>query len=118
MSEKNVDAQGRLRSKIISFRMSPEEAEYLDKKVALSGATKQDYIISKVLDRTLVVYGNPYLFKRLYELLMEYFHDFDSVDQMTGLQRDIYYQMMEIFIAMHQEKMTTIENGNHANESN
>lgn len=46
MSAKNLDQKGRLRSKIISFRMSPEENKLLDRKVLLSGYTKQDYIIS------------------------------------------------------------------------
>ncbi len=36
----------RKRSKIISFRATGEEAELLDRKVEISGLTKQDYIIS------------------------------------------------------------------------
>ena len=52
MSEKNLDTHGRLRSKTIAFRMSQEEADLLDRLVALSGITKQDYIISKLSDTT------------------------------------------------------------------
>lgn len=48
MSEKNLDEHGRLRSKTIAFRMSPEEADLLDRLVAISGMTKQDYIIAKL----------------------------------------------------------------------
>lgn len=55
MSEKNLDTYGRLRSKTIAFRMSPEEADLLDKLVAVSGMTKQDYIISKLSDTTVKV---------------------------------------------------------------
>lgn len=55
MSEKNLDTQGRLRSKTIAFRMSPEEADLLDRLVAISGMTKQDYIISKLSDTTVKV---------------------------------------------------------------
>ena len=36
----------RKRNKIISFRATGEEAELLDRKVEISGLTKQDYIIS------------------------------------------------------------------------
>lgn len=57
MSAKNLDQKGRLRSKIISFRMSPEENKLLDRKVLLSGYTKQDYIISCILKKEIVVYG-------------------------------------------------------------
>ncbi len=55
MSEKNLDAHGRMRSKTISFRMSPEEADLLDNLVAISGQTKQDYIIRKLSDTTMNV---------------------------------------------------------------
>ena len=65
MSAKNLDTQGRLRSKIISFRVSPEEGELLDTKVKLSGLTKQDYIIKKITDSTVTVQPNPRVYKAL-----------------------------------------------------
>lgn len=40
MSKKNVDQKGRFRNKIISFRMSEEEAKLLERRVLLSGLTK------------------------------------------------------------------------------
>ncbi|MEE0663221.1 MAG: hypothetical protein UDC04_01865 [Collinsella bouchesdurhonensis] len=55
MSEKNLDTHGRHRSKTITFRMSKEEAELLDQLVAVSGMTKQDYIIGKLSDTTVKV---------------------------------------------------------------
>lgn len=69
MSAKNLDTKGRLRNKIISFRVSPEESELLDTKVKLSGLTKQDYIIKKLTDSTVVVQPNPRVFKALKEQL-------------------------------------------------
>lgn len=63
--DKNTDRKGRLRSKIISFRMSPEENEQLDTFVKISGLTKQDYIISRVLQRDIVVHGSPRTYKAL-----------------------------------------------------
>ena len=71
MSAKNLDTQGRLRSKIISFRVSPEEGELLDAKVKLSGLTKQDYIIKKVTDSTVTVQPNPRVYKALKTQLEE-----------------------------------------------
>ena len=62
---KNTDRKGRLRSKISSFRMSPEENEQLDAFVKMSGLTKQDYIISRVLQRDIVVQGSPRTYKAL-----------------------------------------------------
>lgn len=49
MSEKRLDAKNRWRNVVVGFRMSPEEAEELNVKVALSGLSKQDYIIQCLL---------------------------------------------------------------------
>ena len=54
MSAKNVDNKGRLRSKIVSFRMSPEEANLLDGFVLISGINKQDYLINRALQLSLI----------------------------------------------------------------
>lgn len=65
MSVKNLDGYQRWRSKNVSFRLSPEEAEQLDKYVQLSGMTKQDYLVDRVLQREMVVQSNPRVFKAL-----------------------------------------------------
>lgn len=45
--------------------MSPEEAQLLDDFVSLSGLNKQDYLISRVLQRDVIVQGNPRVYKAL-----------------------------------------------------
>jgi hypothetical protein len=45
--------------------MSPEEDELLEIAVALSGLTKQDYIIRRLLEKEIVVMGNPRVHKAL-----------------------------------------------------
>ncbi len=65
MSAKNRDHKNRWRSKTVAFRMSPEEAVELNVLARLSGLTKQDYLIQRVLDKDIVVNGNPRVFKAL-----------------------------------------------------
>ena len=65
MSEKSLDSKGRWRCKTISFRMSPEEDLQLETFARLSGWTKQDYIISRLLNREVMVQGNPRVYKAL-----------------------------------------------------
>ena len=62
---KNLDKQGRWRNKTVSFRMSKEEVALLDNLVALSGLTKQDYIIKRLLCKDIVVVGNTRIYKAL-----------------------------------------------------
>ena len=45
--EKVLDSHGRWRNRIVSFRVSEEEAKIINDKVALSGLTKQEYIIRR-----------------------------------------------------------------------
>lgn len=49
--------------------MSPEEDAQLETAVKLSGLTKQDYIIRKLLDKEVVVQGNPRVYKALRDQL-------------------------------------------------
>ena len=49
----------------IWFERHPEEADLLDTYVRLSGLTKQDYITRRLLDKAVVVQGNPRVFKVL-----------------------------------------------------
>ena len=58
MSAKNCDTHNRFRDKTIAFRVSSEEDKQINTVVELSGMTKQDYITSKLLDRTIYVKGN------------------------------------------------------------
>lgn len=63
--QKNLDNKNRWRNKTVAFRMSPEEAAQLDTYVNLSGLTKQDYVIHRVLQKDVVVQGNPRVYKAL-----------------------------------------------------
>ena len=65
MSLKVYDGQGRWRNKTVAFRISPEENEQLETAVRLSGLTKQDYIIRRLLCLDVVVQGNPRVYKAL-----------------------------------------------------
>jgi len=65
MSLKVYDGQGRWRSKTVAFRISPEEDAQLETAVALSGLTKQDYIVRRLECRDVIVQGNPRVYKAL-----------------------------------------------------
>ena len=56
MTAPSRDRMGRRRSVTVSFRVSPEEAREIDALVALSGLTKQDYILRRLTDREVAVY--------------------------------------------------------------
>ena len=55
----------RQRCVTVSFRVSPEQAQHLDVLVAASGMTKQDYIMAKLTDETVVVQPSTRVYKAL-----------------------------------------------------
>jgi len=65
MSLKNVDGKNRWRNKTVAFRVSPEEDAQIETAVRLSGLTKQDYIVRRLLCHDVVVQGNPKVYKAL-----------------------------------------------------
>ena len=79
MSAKARDGQGRWRSKTIGVRISPEENAELDTLVALSGMTKQDYCIIRMLQRDVVVIGNPRVHKALKSQMEQLCQEFERL---------------------------------------
>ena len=69
MSSKNLDGHNRWRNKTVAFRVSPEEDTQIETAVRLTGLTKQDYIIRRLLNRDVVVQGNPRVYKALRDQL-------------------------------------------------
>ena len=57
MSLKCNDRCGRWRNRTVAFRASDAEVRELDALVALSGLTKQDYIMSRLLERDVDYYA-------------------------------------------------------------
>lgn len=107
MSAKNLDKKGRLRNKVIAFRMSSEENELLDRKVLLSGHTKQDYIISCILNKEIVVYGNPYVFRSLHDELIKII-EIHGVNIADEDDEDVIEWALKMVLAMRKARKTEI----------
>lgn len=71
MSVKRKDDKNRWRNKTIAFRVSPEENDLINTQVALSGLSKQDYILKRLLCKDIVVQPNPRVYKALKDKLDE-----------------------------------------------
>lgn len=84
MTAKARDRCNRWRSITVAFRMSPEENEHLNHLVQLSGMTKQDYIIARLLQKEIVVHGNPRVYKALKEQMDAVLRELQRLD--TGDQ--------------------------------
>ena len=82
--EKNVDSKGRWRNRNVGFRVSEEEAKLLDDLVELSGLAKQDYILRKLLNREVVVQGNPKVFKALKHQMTQIYEELKRLEKVSN----------------------------------
>ena len=80
MSLKNRDEHNRWRNKTVAFRVSPEEDEQIETAVRLTGLTKQDYIIRRLLCWDVVVQGNPRVYKALRNQLAAVLEDLQRIE--------------------------------------
>ena len=89
MSAKNLDNYNRWRNRQVAFRLSPEEADLLDTYVRLSGLTKQDYITRRLLDRAVVVQGNPRVYKALRDQLAAVLGELRRIEAGGGVDDEL-----------------------------
>ena len=89
MSAKNCDNHNRWRSKTIGFRVSPEENEQIETAVCLSGLTKQDYITRRLLNKEVVVQGNPRVYKALRNQLAAVLDELVRIEAGGGVDEEL-----------------------------
>ncbi|MCM1506631.1 MAG: DUF1778 domain-containing protein [Ruminococcus flavefaciens] len=89
MSVKNLGEKVRFRSRKIGFRVSPEEEKLINSAVALSGLTKQDYIVRKLTDRAVTVLPNPKVYKALKNQLSVVLDKLTRIENGNGIDSEL-----------------------------
>ena len=87
--DKNIDKKGRWRNVIVSFRMSPEERNDLNVRVKLSGLTKQDYVIKRLLEREVIVIPSSRLYKAMREQMTEILSELKRIENGKSVDSDL-----------------------------
>lgn len=100
MSLKIYDGHGRWRNKTVAFRISPEEDKQLEKEVALSGLTKQDYIVRRLQNKDIVVVGNPRVYKALRNQLAEVLEELHRIESNEQINDDLMDMIRLIAVTM------------------
>ena len=87
--EKKLDAKGRWRNKTTSFMMSPEEREDLDTRIRLSGLTKQEYMVRRLLERDVVVQPSSRIFKALRDQMTEILEELKRIESGASVDDEL-----------------------------
>lgn len=96
MMDKNLDCKGRWRNKTVAFRVSEEEGKLIDNCVALSGLTKQDYIVRRLQCRDVVVQGNPRVYKALRNQMADIYEELKRLEKCSAENEELLYTIQLI----------------------
>lgn len=98
--ERILDYKGRWRNRTVAFHVSDEEAKMLNDLVALSGLTKQDYIIRRLLCREVVVQGNPRVYKALKNQMAAIYEELKRLEIYSADNDELLYTLQVIAITL------------------
>lgn len=102
--KKSLDSKGRWRNRLVGFRVSEEEAEMINRMVALSGLTKQDYILRKLLNWQVVVQGNPKVYKALKKELNCVLDELKRLEVCSGQNEELLQTIQIISLTLNDMK--------------
>ena len=89
MSAKNLDNHNRWRNRTVAFRVSDEENAQIDLAVKLTGLTNQDYITRRLLDKDVVVQGNPRVYKALRDQFTAVLDELRRIEAGAGVNDEL-----------------------------
>ncbi|MEE1097824.1 MAG: hypothetical protein U0K83_05785 [Bacteroidales bacterium] len=69
--------------------MSPEEREDLDTRVRLSGLTKQEYMVRRLLERDVVVQPSSRIFKALRDQMTEILEELKRIESGASVDDEL-----------------------------
>ena len=105
MTAKNRDKHNRWRNITVAFRVSDEENAIINRLVALSGLSKQEYITTRLEQKDVIVYGNPKVYKALKDEMTRIYNELSRLSHAD----EISYELQEVIktIASIYEGMAT-----------
>ena len=110
MSAKNVDRHNRFRNITVGFRVSPEENEEINRAVALSGLSKQEYCYRRCMEREVVVQPSPRVQKALKTQMNFILEELQRIATGENVQPELLETIDLVAVMMHGLK------GENANE--
>ena len=93
---KKKDEKRRKRNVIMNFRVSPEEKERIEERIALSGLMKSEYFINSCLDNKVMAYGNVRTFEKIKQSLIDIEEHLSKIERTDELDPVVMEQLLMI----------------------
>ncbi|OYO76144.1 hypothetical protein C8E03_103233 [Lachnotalea glycerini] len=104
MSERRCDMKNRWRNVVVAFRMSPQEAEDLNVKVALSGLSKQDYLIDCCLKHEIRVVCGKKVAKKMQVYLEAILEELQFMEEGVVPEEEILAPLQHILEILNKDE--------------
>ena len=87
--KKKKDEKARKRNVIMNFRVSPQEKELIEKRIALSGLSKSEFFIQSCMCQKILVKGNVRTYDEMRKQLAVIKEHLSKVESTEDLELDV-----------------------------
>lgn len=87
--KKKKDEKARKRNVIMNFRVSPQEKELIEKRIALSGLSKSEFFIQSCMYQKILVKGNVRIYDEMRKQLAVIKEHLSKVESTEDLELDV-----------------------------
>ena len=87
--KKKKDEKARKRNVIMNFRVSPQEKELIEKRIALSGLSKSEFFIQSCMYQKILVKGNVRTYDEMRKQLAVIKEHLSKVESTEDLELDV-----------------------------
>ena len=87
--KKKKDEKARKRNVIMNFRVSPQEKELIEKRIALSGLSKSEFFIQSCMYQKILVKGNVRTYDEMRKQLAVIKEHLSKVESTEDLEIDV-----------------------------
>ena len=106
VSPKKKNEKNRKRNTIVNFRVTPEEKQLLDDRIALSGLARADFFIQSCLHQKVVTFGNVKTFDVIRKKLVVVNKHLQEVSKSEELDLEVLESLrmiLELFDGLERE---------------
>ena len=94
--KKKKNEKNRKRNNIINFRVTENERELIEKRIALSGMTRAEFFIQSCLYQAILVRGNIRTFDKIKERLLAIESKLSDMEKNSELSKDDLMELRTI----------------------
>ena len=106
VTPKKKNEKNRKRSVIVNFRVTPEEKELIDERIALSGLPRAEFFIQSCMQQKVITFGNVKTFDAIRKKLLVIDEHLQVVEKSEELDLEILESLrmiLEMFAGLERE---------------